>query len=831
MHIALDQIINTMKRITTLKLQTNAFLAFLYLSLIAGTMNPLFAQDPAGKINGKVIDEAGKTIDYATVSLINSSDSSTVKVLFSDEQGNYAFDQIKNGSYFVQAELLGYSKSNSESFQLKEGNQAIKLRDIQLSVNNKELETIVITARKPLIERRADMLVVNVENSTLAAGNNALEILERSPGITVDKDDNISLNGKQGIMVMIDGKETHLSSTQLANLLRSTDGNTLQSVEIINNPSAKYDAAGGSGIINIKLKKNKIAGTNGTFNLGGGRGNGYKGNTSLNINHKKDNVSLFGTYSYQTNDRTDLMDINRIVGKDADFTSFAQDNMMNSQYGSHSLRTGIDLQTSEKNTISLQVSGLLNNSEDNNTSNVQIGSHESPLDSTLAATSQFDNEFKNYSINLNNTYNIDTLGSKVSADVDISAFFEDNSADYGNFFYNKDGSVMHDPLLLKSNMPSTIHIQSFKTDYTRPFSENSGFEAGLKYANVKTDNNLKFSEFINEDWENVANRSNHFIYTEKVAAAYINYHTKFKKIGIQTGLRTEYTTSNGNSLTLGSEVKRDYIDFFPNISLSYDLSDSNQFSLSYSKRINRPNYGVLNPFNYFLDKYTYQQGNPYLQPEYIHAFALNYTLMKRFNFSTGYEIRKDAIVEIMKQNDVDKTTLVTNENIAQQEQWFLNVNAPIKFTKFWSSNTNATTFYLGFKSNQVESPISYGQLAFQGTSNHTFQLLSTLSADVTVNYQSGLRYSIYKIGQAWSLDLGVNKSFKDKRANIKLAVSDIFNTRSQHVSTQYANLNTSIDQKRETRVVRLSLSYSFGNTKISGPKQSAKSDEENRVGK
>jgi hypothetical protein len=819
-----------MKKITILNLKTNVFLAFLYFSLIGGSINPLFAQEQTGKINGKIIDNTGKTIDYATISLVKSSDSSIVKVLFSDEGGHYAFNQIQSGNYFVQAELLGFGTSKSDNFQLKDG-QSLNLKDLQLNVNNKELETIVITAQKPLIERKPDMLVVNVENSTLAAGNNALEILERSPGITVDKDDNISLNGKQGIMVMIDGKDTHLSSAQLANLLRSTDGNTLQSVEIINNPSAKYDAAGGSGIINIKLKKNKVAGTNGTFNLGGGRGNGYKGNSSLNINHKNNNVGVFGTYSYQQNDRTDLMDINRIVGQDANFTSFAQNNSMNSQYGSHSLRTGIDVQTSEKNSISLQLSGLINNSETDNISNVRIGSQGSPIDSTLAATSQFENEFKNYSINLNNTYNIDTLGSKISADVDISAFFEDNSADYGNFFYNRDGSVMRDPLLLQSDMPSTIHIQSFKSDYTRPLGENSGFDVGLKYANVKTDNDLKFSEYINDEWENVANRSNHFIYTERVAAAYINYRTKYKKLGIQTGLRSEYTTSNGNSITMGNEVKRDYVDFFPNISLSYDLSENNQFSVSYSKRINRPPYGVLNPFNYFLDKYTFQQGNPYLQPEYIHAFGLNYTLMKRYNISTGYEIRKDAIVEIMKQNDVDKTTLVTNENIAQQKQWYLNVNAPVKFTNFWSSNTNVTTFYLGFESNQVESPINYGQLAFQGTSNHTFQLLSTLSADATVNYQSGLRYSIYKVGQSWSLDLGVSKSFRDKRANIKLAVSDILNTRSQHVSTQYANLNTTIDQKRETRVVRLSLSYSFGSTKISGPKQTVKSDEENRVGK
>jgi len=697
--------------------------------------------------------------------------------------------------------------------------------------SKKELETIVITAKKPLIERKADMLIVNVENSSLAAGNNALEILERSPGITVDKDDNISLNGKQGVMIMIDGKQTHLSTAQLASLLRSTDGNAIQSVEIINNPSSKYDAAGGSGIINIKLKKNKIAGTNGSFNIGGGYGNGHKANTSINLNHKTGNVNLFGTYSYQENNKTDLMDIYRLVGGSTNFTSFAQDNSMFSKRKNHSLRAGIDYQVSEKNIISMQVSGLLNNSDDKNQSAVQIGSFQSSLDSTLSANSLFYNDFKSYSINLNNTYTIDTLGNKISADIDYSSFFEEASANYENFFYNSDGSETHAPLLLRSDMPSNIHIQSYKIDFAHPFNENSGIEAGIKYANVKTDNNLKFSELIDKNWTNVADRSNHFIYTEQVSAAYINYNTKFDKIGIQTGLRTEYTVSNGNSITLANKVKRNYIDFFPNVSINYNASDNHQYSLSYSKRVNRPRYNNLNPFTYFLDKYTFQQGNPYLQPEYTHAFALNYTLMKRFNFSTGYELTKDAAVEIMKQNDIDKTTMVTNENIAKQKQWFLNVNAPIKFTRFWNSNTNITGFYLGFESDREEQTMNYGQYALQFTSNHSFQILPSLSADATVNYQSGLRYSIYKIGQSWSTDMGVSKSFNNKRTNIKLSVSDIFDTRSQHVSTQYSNLNATIDQKRETRVLRLSLSYNFGKTKNGEPKRDVKSDEEKRIGK
>jgi len=820
-----------MKTFIHSKLTTKALSIVLFTFFLIGFFNQLSAQEPEGTVAGKITDTSGKILDYATVTLISVPDSNVVKVMFTDEEGNYSFTHIKNGSYLVKAEVLGYNKTTSQLVTLSKDNKRIDVEDIQLLTGNKELETIVITARKPLIERKADMMVVNVENSTLAAGNNALDILERSPGITVDKDDNISLNGKQGVMVMVDGKETHLSSSQLANLLRSTDGNTIQSVEIINNPSAKYDAAGGSGIINIKLKKNKIAGTNGTFNLGGGYGNGHKANTSLNLNHKTGKINLFGTYSYQENDRTDLMNIHRIVGAGNQFTSFSQDNSMNSQRKNHSLRAGIDYQTSEKNTVSLQLSGLLNNSDNSNLSDVQIGSFQSTLDSTLSANSLFNEDFKSYSINLNNTYLIDTNGRKITADIDYSAFYDNGSANYENYFFNPDGSSSHAPLLLKSDMPSKIYIQSYKTDYTHPFNENSGIEAGLKFASVKTDNNLKFSELIDNQWTDVADRSNHFIYTEQVAAAYLNYHTKINKFGVQAGLRSEYTSSNGNSVTLVKEVKRNYIDFFPNISLSYDASENHQYSLSYSKRVNRPRYDNLNPFSYFLDKYTYQQGNPYLEPEYTHAFSLNYTLLKRFNFSSGYQLTKHAVVEMMKQNDEDKTTLVTNENIAEQEQWFLSINAPLQFAKFWNSNTNVTGFYLGFKSDIPETGIDFGQYAMQLNSNHTFTILPSLSAEATINYQSGLRYSIYKIGQSWSTDMGINKSFNNKRTTLKLSVSDVFNTRKQHVTTNYSNLNTIINQKRETQVFRLSFIHNFGNTKIGTQKQSSKSDEEKRVGK
>ncbi len=782
-------------------------------------------------VKGLIKDESLSSLDYATVSLLNAKDSTVLSVAFADDDGLYQFKNVKKGSYMISASMTGYTDGKSDPFTIAENlTDFYSVKDLILTKSSTSLNEVVITAQKPLIERRADMLVVNVENSTLAAGNNALDILERSPGISVDKDDNISLQGKQGTLILIDGKETHLSPSQLANLLRSTDGNTIQSLEIISNPSAKYDAKGTAGIINIKLKKNKQTGTNGTLSLSGGYGNAHKTSNSLSLNHKNGKVNLYGTYNYLNNEGNQDIGIYRLVGPETAFTSFDQLTKLNNQRSNNSARAGIDYQTSEKNTLGLQASMNMANNKNNNSNITNIGSYHSVLDSVLKGSTFSQNKFSSYSISVNNAYVIDTLGRKLSADVELSQFTDDRTANYGNYFFDAAGADLQSPIILRSSMPATIRIQTLKVDYTHPLNKDSKIEMGTKYAQVSSDNDMHYEKLISENWENMADRTNHFVYDERVAAAYLNYSLSFKKIGIQTGLRTEYTFSDGNSITLNKRVKRNYIDFFPNVSINYTASDNHQFGVSYSKRINRPYYGNLNPFTYFLDEYTSERGNPYLQPEYTQAFEMNYTLLQRFNFSGGLNLTRDAIVESMEQDDIKKTTTVFRDNFASSKTWFINANVPLTVTKFWKSNTNLNAFYLGFKSEDVNNPLQSGQFASQIYNNNTLTISPTLRAEATLNYQSPLTYSIYKIGQQWSVDAGLNKSFKNNKANIKLAVSDIFNTRTQNVSTRHANLNADINQKRETRVFRLTLSYNFGSTKIERRNTDDSSDEKKRVG-
>ena len=699
----------------------------------------------------------------------------------------------------------------------------------KLLIDDHLLEAVTVTAERPLVERRPDMMVVNVENSALAAGNTALDILERSPGVTLDKDDNISLMGKQGVTVMIDGKQTHLSSTQLADLLRNTDGNTIKSIELITTPSSKYDASGSAGLINIVLKKNRLAGTTGSATLSAGYGWKYKTSTSLNISHKTERVNLFGTLSYINNQGGQDIHINRSFPAAGVTTVFDQLSNLSRENKNITYRTGLEFNSSPRNTVSLQVNGYTGSNTMANDSRTWIGQSQTQIDSNLSAISLAQGNFRSLSFNAYNQFTIDEKGQKLVADVDLSHFDNKRATDYSNTFFLPTSEQMGESLLSRSSTPTVIDIRTAKLDYTLPFNEKSSLEAGVKYSWVQSDNNMQFDDFLNSSWQTNPNRTNHFTYTEQVSAAYASYKNQLGKLGVQAGLRAEYSLTDGNSITTVNRVQRDYIDLFPTLFLSYALSENHQTGLSYSKRINRPNYHHLNPFSYFLDKFTAEQGNPYLQPEYAHAIDVNYSFQSRYHLSVGYNFTDNVIVESMVQDDEAKTSYVSRANMARQNVYYANIHFPVKIMNKWSTTTNINAYYMGFDGIVNDTPIKQGQYAFNFRNTHNVSILPTLNAEATFNYQSALVYSIYNIGDQWNVDLGLSQSLMQKKASLRLSVSDVFNSRIQNINTKHSNLDVFINQKNESRIVRLSFTYNFGNMKNRVTQQESRSDEKNRI--
>ncbi|MBK0379921.1 outer membrane beta-barrel family protein [Mucilaginibacter segetis] len=797
----------------------------LLLLLFAAAINTGTAQtNPSNNVSGTLQTEQGAIVDYATVTLLNAKDSSVVKGTLTNDAGIYFFDHISNGSYIVSATTLGYKKIYSSAFMVT-GNTTVPT--LKMLTDSRNLQTVNIVSTKPLIERKLDRTVMNIENSVLAAGNSALEILERAPGVTVDKDDNISLKGKQGVTVMINDKLTYMSSAQLASYLRSTDGSTIQSIEIITNPSAKYDASGNSGIINIKLKKNRQTGTNGSLTAGAAYGQNFRDNTSLTLNHKQGNLNLFGTFSRGDQKRKNILDIDRVIDSASTLTYFKQRTIMLNEVHYNNYRFGADYNTSDKNTLGFVVNGDFTNEYSNNTNTTHLGLTPAVTDSYQNTLTYIKQTYRNFAANLNDKVQIDTNGQELSIDLDYSIFHNNSNAKYDTYFFLPDGSSQMDPLYIRNQTPSVITIYTQKADYTYPFSKNLKLETGIKLSSVKTDNDLQAQVNNGNVFINDTTRTNRFIYDEKVSAGYISLSKSYKKTSVQAGLRAERTASTGNLVTKNQMVKRHYLDFFPSLFINHEFSDKHELSFSYSRRIDRPGYDNLNPFRYYLDQYTYEQGNPFLKPQYTNSFELSYTYNKTINITAGYSRTTDVNTQIILTDTINKANYQTNVNLQTQNSYNININSPFTIAKWWTGNINATGFYQGFKSDSLlGGKLNNGQAAFQGRLTQTFLFAKSFKAEVTGNYQSALTYGIFNIKPQYSVDAGVSHSFADKKMNVKFAVTDIFNTRRNSVSSHYQSVNLEVRQKNETRLARLTFTYNFGNSKIKVRQHQTGADEE-----
>jgi outer membrane receptor protein involved in Fe transport len=612
----------------------------------------------------------------------------------------------------------------------------------------------------------------------------------------------------------------------LATLLRSTDGTTIQSIEIITNPSAKYDAAGNSGIINIKLKKNKQSGTNGSLTLGAGYGTYGKDNETLILNHKEGDLNIYGSFSHNDNKRSGDIYLKRIV---ADTTFFNQHTSMPQLNNNNSYRLGADYDISTKNTIGFLFSGYFNGEQDNNFNNTNIGKSFTQIDSSLQTISTIHQTYNSVAFNVNDSYKIDTAGQQINADFDYSKFKNNSTSYYNTNFFLPNGSSQHPNDFLGNITPSTINIITGKVDYTKPITKAIKLETGIKYSDVKTDNNLNQTTNANVAYESV----NHFIYDEKIGAGYANLSKSYKKFSVQLGLRAEYTSSvaNGDSLNISQIISRNYLDLFPSAFINQTINDKNSVSFSYSRRVDRPQYDNLNPFVYHLDPYTYQKGNPYLKPQYTNNFEFNYTYNNSINLSLGYSRTTDVIAEITGTIVSTKATYVTQQNLQIQNSYSVNLYSPYTITKWWTGDINATGFYLGFKSNGLEGQnLDNGKVAYQLRANETFLPIQGYKFELSGNYQSALTYALFNVKPQYAVDAGISHSFAKKKANLKFSVSDIFNTRTNDVSTIYAGTNLDIHQKDESRIARLTFTYNFGNNKIKVREhQSGADSEKNRV--
>ncbi|WP_293900463.1 outer membrane beta-barrel family protein [Sphingobacterium sp. UBA5670] len=779
------------------------------------------------KVTGKVHVENNVPLASATAYLMKAKTTVIMKAVVTDGNGEYHFSDIKDGSYYIDVKMVGYTANKSNVFNISKSDY--KVPAILLNTDTRKLQEVAVEGKRPMVESKPGKLVLNVENSPLAAGNNALDIVQRAPGVSLDNNNNLQLMGQSGVSVTIDGRQTYMSGEQLVNFLKSTDGNQIKSVEVITTRAAKDDAEGAVGTINIVLKKNRMEGFNGTFNMTAGRGEKFRGNSSLSLNYKKNNTTVFGSYAYSDEKSHRKLLLDRVIQNKGEKTYFKQRSILDEKEQNHSYRFGVEQRTSARNTLTVQFNGSNNIEYNDNDSKTNVGKSFTTLDSLLISTSQFKELFDRYSANLNNEFRIDSNGRKLTLDLDWSKFKSSKRVSYNNQYFDGQMDAITPEEIQRSRMPIGIDIYVAKLDYEQPLTKISKLEMGAKYSNVTSDNDLTFEDFLNNSWINNEKRTNHFVYKEQIAAGYIDYNNTIGKWGLKVGARGEYTFSDGNSLTLNKQVKRNYFKLFPNANLTYTLHENHILSLGYARKITRPNYRQLNPFDYFIDKLTFERGNPYLNPQFSNEFTLNYTLMQRYNVTLGINDVRDAIVESMGQDSVLKQTWVIRENLGKNLTAYLNLNIPITVSKIWSMNNNITGIHFNFDGMVSGHPLKRKSFLLQATSMHNLKVAKSLSANVNLRYFSPFKYNVYDMKARWDMEVGATKTFKDQRSSLKLAVSDLFNTGNQNLKTNFGDFDSSIRQYQDRRVVRLTYSYKFGNLKNNYRKKDTSNEEKERA--
>ncbi|MGY3212664.1 hypothetical protein ACVW2L_001717 [Mucilaginibacter sp. HD30] len=820
----------------------------------------------AGKVSGKLLDQKGEPAPFATVMLLKAQDSTMVKSALSDDSGNFVFDQLSDNEYIISITYMGYQKYVSVKFMISGDHPSVPLPAISLIPQSKSLQGVTIVAAKPLIEMQADKMVMNIQSSIAATGNTVFELLQKAPGVAIDQNDNIMLNGKSGITIYMDGKPTYMSQSDLTNLLKNMRSDQIAQLEIIANPSARYDAAG-KAIINIVSIKNKSFGTNGSINTGGGLnfaptipiaetkggfdykrlGNFPRYNASLSLNNRKGKVNLFGNATFSNTQSSNNSISSRITN-----------NTLYDQYtyrlnASHNLnyKAGADYFINKNTTIGVLVSGNDGHFENPEPSNMNgyIKTTNGTLQSELRTISKIEYKWANTTINANFKHTFDTTGRELSVDLDRS-FYNNHGMEHGMVtrFYSANGVENDVPLNITNDIPNVYSITAGRAYYTIPMAEHKAkLEIGAKSSWVRSDNDFKY--FKNQQVD--VGRTNHFVYTENINALYGSFNKEFSPHwSLQAGLRMEYTKTDGNSLTIDQKTEREYFNLFPSIFVKQIIDKNNELSYSYSRRIDRPAYNKLNPFVYFSDPYNYEIGNEKLQPSFTNSFGINYTYKRTIITSLGYSSTNNFMAELYK-NAVDdpaayekikastvgtnidpaKITFLTTENLASSKVLNLGVTFPVNLTSWWTANNNFTVLYVSYKGKVANSFLDYEVVPYNFYSSQVFKLPRKISLEASVHYNSKNIYGQIKVKEQYAVNFGIRKSLWDGKANLSITANDIFATNRFYGTVNTTGVNSTSSNKSNSRLVAVNLSYKFGNNNVKSARSrsTATEDERNRV--
>jgi len=784
----------------------NVFASLLLTGTLASAAQQAAAQvaaNPAatalGTLTGTVADSTShQPLAFATVIVRSATDAKNLLSTVTTDKGAFSFAGLAAGPYTLEVRYLGYRSGRPTAVAVGAGSTpAVALA---LAPEHHALAEVKVTAAKPFIEQQADKLVLNVSASPIAAGGTAADLLGRAPGV-LEQGSGYQLRGKT-VTVMLDGKLTNLSGDELKNMLSAMPANSLDKVELIANPSAKYDASA-SAIVNLVTTKSLKFGTNGTATLGVGAGRYGRYNTGLNLNHRTEKLNVYGGLDRLDNQTYSTTSAVRALSTEGQLT---ENSLETRRLQTNNLKLGFDYDLSKTTSVGVLVKGMLTDRNRTAESQALLSAPQQATLVRLAGASQV------LSPSVNAYYKT-ALGKDKTLRV---------SADYFGYARNSHNDYVTSTLdatapadLLRDNSPARNSVKSFMADYTQPFQKGT-LEAGVKAISTTTDNDIRWEQApAGQPWTTDLGKTNHFVYRENVQAAYATFSRDLKKVALQVGLRAEHTSTTGTSLTMSQTTERQYLNFFPSVSAQYSHSEKTQFGFSYRRKIERAQFGVVNPFLTYISPYRYAQGNPAILPSLSHNLELSYSYGSLLSAAVSYSRFSDVITESFQKDDA--TQVVTNSfaNYPSADQ----LGATLTLMKPLLHNKWQTVTTLGVLAAQVQAgpgTIGVGKSSPGAylSSNHILTLRAGLKAEVSASYMSPMTFGGMAIRSSYSANIGISQTVLKGAGTLTLNVTDIFNTQRSRFDVLAAGINSQNVNKIESRFVKLNFSYKFGNQKV-----------------
>jgi hypothetical protein len=786
-------------------------------------------------IKGKVQDVRGLNLEFTSVSL--KKDSVFLASTFSDSLGNYFFNIPKPGTYSLYFDLYNFAR---KSLVVTVSGDTVV--DIVLADKTTSLDELVITAKKPIVEKFIDKLVYNPSASIATAGSNAYEILKRAPTVTASENGTISIKGISGTGVMINGRLLQLSDDQLMDYLKSIPAADVSRIEIIANPGAKYDAEGLSGLINIVLNKDPKKGLNGTASGTYEQTSYAKYNGNFTLNYRGSKVNVFGGSSLRSGDYLMRENVDNIYSRNLSPYYYFEKGTRTRNELSNLNKIGMDLFITKNTTVGIRLEHAYNQRKGDQTNHATFGNlgYSDSVYHSFIGLKSYNNSL---STNVNLTSEIDSNGQSFSLNYDFLIYSQPELvASTSTSRTDAAGNTLGQEIAFRNNAGQQISISSVKADYVKPFGQKTTLEAGAKFYYLRSENSISYYDYLNGTWIRNMGKSNDFHYRESTAAVYLSIKRKLtKKLNAQVGLRNENTFLSGESDGNQIDLPKGYYKLFPTLALQYSRNDNQQYSFNFSKRISRPDYSNLNPFRYYVSPNSYTVGNPFvgspfLQPAFTNSFDFSFMWKQQYFFSLFANITDGQITQVPILESATNSYKTISVNLQHSYHYGLSTYLYFNVKDWWQTSVSLVVGINGTNATINGLVVRNQNFNCFVFNNHQLRISSKrkISAEVNLMYQPrGFTQGMFVLGRMIDCSASVKKTFKGSKSSLSLTLTDLFNgayvTAKVDRPEQYSYIYGNYDM----RGIRLTFSYKFGKTTIGDAREKSSTieEEENRLTK